>query len=124
MSLTIASRPVEDVTVLDLAGRITFKDGSNTIADEIRRLVAAGHRKILLNMAAVSYIDSSGIGQLVFGHTTVANQGGQLKLANLSARVAMLLELTRLFMALAVYDDEPAALAAFRDNSADPVPSR
>ncbi|MEJ7605314.1 MAG: STAS domain-containing protein [Bryobacteraceae bacterium] len=80
MSAKLTSRQVGDVTVIDAAGRITLGEGSSVFRDTVRDLTTAGNKKILLNLGDVSYIDSSGIGEMVSGFTTVTNQGGQLKL--------------------------------------------
>jgi anti-sigma B factor antagonist len=106
-------RQVGDVTVLDATGRITLGEGSSTFRDTIKELVAKGHKKILLNLGNVSYIDSSGIGELVSGFTTMANSGGSLKLLNLTKRIQDLLQITKLYTVFEVFDDEAGALASF-----------
>lgn len=113
MSVKLTQRQVGDVTVLDAAGRITLGEGSSTFRDTIKDLSGKGHKKILLNLADVSYIDSSGIGELVSGFTTVANSGGHLKLLNLTKRIQDLLQITKLYTVFEVFDDEAAALASF-----------
>jgi anti-sigma B factor antagonist len=77
---------VGDVSVIDVSGRITLGEGSSTLRDALRGLVAQGQKKILLNLGEVSYIDSSGIGELVSAFTSVTNGGGELKLLNLTKR--------------------------------------
>ena len=96
MSVKLTTRQVGDVTVVDAVGRITLGEGASTFRDSIRDLVASGNKKLLLNLAEISYIDSSGIGELVSGFTTVANQGGTVKLLNLTKRVQDLLQITKL----------------------------
>lgn len=113
MSVKLIIRQVGDVTVIDAAGRITLGDGASTLRDEIRDLAAKGDKKILLNLSEVSYIDSSGIGELVSGFTTVTNHGGQLKLLGLSKRVKDLLQITKLYTVFEVFDDEAAAVRSF-----------
>lgn len=113
MSVKLTPRQVGDVTVIDAAGRITLGEGSSTFRDSIKDLTAKGHKKILLNLGDVSYIDSSGIGELVSGFTTVANLGGHLKLLNLTKRIQDLLQITKLYTVFEVFDDEAAALASF-----------
>lgn len=113
MSATLSPRQVGDVTVIDVSGRITLGEGSSNLRDGIRSLVTKGNKKILLNLGDVSYIDSSGIGELVSGFTSVANQGGQLKLLNLTKRVRDLLQITKLYTVFEVYDDEAAAIRSF-----------
>lgn len=81
--------------------------------DMLRDMVAKGQKKVLLNLGEVSYIDSSGIGELVSGFTTVANQGGQLKLLGLTKRVKDLLQITKLYTVFEVHDDEAAAIRSF-----------
>jgi anti-sigma B factor antagonist len=109
----LTHRQVGDVTVIDAAGRITLGEGSSTFRDSIKDLTAKGHKKVLLNLGDVSYIDSSGIGELVSGFTTVANAGGHLKLLNLTKRIQDLLQITKLYTVFEVFDDEAAALASF-----------
>lgn len=113
MSVKLTPRQVGDVTVLDAAGRITLGEGSSTFRDNIKDLVAKGHKKVLLNLGDVTYIDSSGIGELVSGFTTLANSGGHLKLLNLTKRIQDLLQITKLYTVFEVFDDEAAALASF-----------
>jgi anti-sigma B factor antagonist len=107
------SRQVGDVSVLDVAGRITLGEGSSALRDTLREMVGKGQKKVLLNLGEVSYIDSSGIGELVSGFTTVTNNGGQLKLLNLSKRVKDLLQITKLYTVFDVHDDEAAAVRSF-----------
>lgn len=113
MSVKLTNRQVGDVTVIDAVGRITLGEGSSTFRDTLRDLVAKGHKKLLLNLAEVSYIDSSGIGELVSGFTTVTNQGGRLKLVGLTKRVKDLLQITKLYTVFEVYDDEAEAVRSF-----------
>lgn len=113
MSVKLTSRQVGDVTVLDAAGRITLGEGASAFRDRIRELVAKGDKKILLNLAEVSYIDSSGIGEMVSGFTTVTNNGGQLKLVGLTKRVKDLLQITKLYTVFEAFDDEAAAIRSF-----------
>ncbi len=113
MSVKLSTRQVGDVSVMDVSGRITLGEGSSTMRDALRDMVAKGQKKILLNLGDVSYIDSSGIGELVSGFTTIANQGGQLKLLNLTKRVKDLLQITKLYTVFEVHDDESAAIRSF-----------
>ena len=113
MSIQVTSRQVGDVSVVDVAGRITLGEGASALRETIRGLVAKGQKKILLNLGEVSYIDSSGIGELVSGFTTVANNGGALKLLSLTKRVQDLLQITKLYTVFDVYDSEPNAVASF-----------
>jgi anti-sigma B factor antagonist len=98
---------------VDVAGRITLGEGSSALRDLMRELVGKGQKKILLNLGEVSYIDSSGIGELVSGFTTVTNSGGQLKLLNLNKRVKDLLQITKLYTVFDVHEDEAGAVRSF-----------
>ena len=113
MSVKLTTRQVGDVTVIDAAGRITLGEGASTFRDTIRDLASKGNKKLLLNLGDVSYIDSSGIGELVSGFTTVTNHGGVLKLLGLSKRVKDLLQITKLYTVFEVFDDEAAAVRSF-----------
>ena len=113
MSVKLTTRQVGDVTVIDAVGRITLGDGASTFRDTVRDLASSGHKKMLLNLAEVSYIDSSGIGEMVSGFTSVTNQGGQLKLLNLTKRVKDLLQITKLYTVFEVFEDEAAAVRSF-----------
>ncbi len=113
MSVKLNTRQVGDVAVIDVSGRITLGEGSSALRDSIRELVSKGQKKVLLNLAEVSYIDSSGIGELVSGFTTVTNSGGQLRLLNLTKRVKDLLQITKLYTVFDVHDDEASAIRSF-----------
>ena len=113
MSVKLTSRQVGDVTVIDAAGRITLGEGASAFRDTIRDLSAKGNKKLLVNLGEVSYIDSSGIGELVSGFTTVTNGGGQLKLVGLSHRVKDLLQITKLYTVFDVYEKEAEAVSSF-----------
>ncbi len=114
MSVNLTTRQVGDVTVVDAVGRITLGEGSSMLREDLRQMIGKGQKKILLNLANVSYIDSSGIGELVSGFTTVTNQGGELKLLNLTKRVHDLLQITKLYTVFEVFDDEAAAVRSFQ----------
>ena len=94
MSIKVSTRQVDGVTILDLSGRITLGEGSVVLRDAIRDLLAKGDKNILLNLGDVSYIDSSGIGELVSAFTSVRNAGGELKLLNLTKKFFYVLEIT------------------------------
>jgi anti-sigma B factor antagonist len=106
-------READGATVVDLSGRITLGEGSATLRQMIRDLLNKGQKKILLNLADVNYIDSSGIGELVSGFTTVKNQGGELKLLHLTKKVHELLLITKLYTVFDVHSDEKTALRSF-----------
>ena len=113
MSVKLTTRQVGDVTVVDVAGRITLGEGSSALRDLMRDMVSKNQKKILLNLGDVSYIDSSGIGELVSGFTTVTNSGGNLKLLNLNKRVKDLLQITKLYTVFDVHEDEAGAIRSF-----------
>ena len=106
-------RQVGDVTIVDLNGRIVLGEGSTVLRETVQDLVSKGQNKILLNMGDVSYIDSSGIGELVSAFTTVRNKGGELKLLKLTKKVHDLLQITKLYTVFDIKDDEAAAIQAF-----------
>jgi anti-sigma B factor antagonist len=113
MSMKFQTRQVDNVTILDLSGRITLGEGSVTLRDAVRDVLAKGSNKILLNLGDVNYIDSSGIGELVSAYTTVKNQGGEMKLLNLTKKVHDLLQITKLYTVFDIKDDEATAVASF-----------
>ena len=113
MSMKFKTRQVDGVTVLDLNGRITLGEGSVTLRDAVRDVLAKGSNRILLNLANVDYIDSSGIGELVSAYTTVKNSGGELKLLQLTKKVHDLLQITKLYTVFDVKDDEASAISSF-----------
>lgn len=113
MSMKVSTRQVDGVTILDLSGRITLGEGSVQLRDAVRDLLTKGQKQILLNLGDVNYIDSSGIGELVSAYTTVRNQGGELKLLNLTKKVHDLLQITKLYTVFDVKDDEASAVASF-----------
>src|SRR5215831_17979486 len=116
MSVVLGTRQVGDVTILDVAGRITLGEGASTLRNAIRGMAKDGHRKILLNLAEVNYIDSSGLGVLVSAFATLANQGGQVKLLNVMSRVKDLLLITKLYTVFDVFDDEAAGIRSFAES--------
>ena len=113
MSAKLNTRQVGDVTVIDVSGRITLGEGSSVIRDTVHDLITSGHRKILLNLGDVTYIDSSGIGELVAGYTSMANAGGTLKLLSLTKRVKDLLQITKLYTVFDVHEEEAHAVRSF-----------
>jgi anti-sigma B factor antagonist len=113
MSMKFTTREVSGVTILDLSGKITLGEGGATLRDEVRSIVSKGSKKILLNLAEVNYIDSSGLGELVSAFTAVKNAGGELKLLNLTKKVRDLLVITKLVTVFDVKDDETAAVQSF-----------
>src|ERR1700687_1443210 len=108
-----ATRQVGGVTVLDISGRITLGEGNVILREIVRDLAEKGRKAIVLNLGEVQYIDSSGVGELVKAHTTIRNQGGQLKLTNLNKRVHDLLQMTRLSAVFDIQKDETSAIESF-----------
>jgi anti-sigma B factor antagonist len=112
--LNISERPSGDVTILDMDGKITIGEGSVALRTAIRRLLEEGKKKILLNLARVSYIDSSGIGELVSSYTAINKDSGELKLLNLTQKLQDLLTITKLLTVFDVYESETEALASYK----------
>jgi anti-sigma B factor antagonist len=106
-------RQVDSVTVVDISGRITLGEGCAQLRELIRGQLTKGNKRVLINLADVTYIDSSGIGELVSAYTAVTNQGGELKLLKLTQKVHDLLQITKLYTVFDVHDDEAKAIASF-----------
>jgi len=113
MSMKFTTRVVDGIPILDLSGRITLGEGSVTLRDAVKDVLSKGSKNILLNLANVDYIDSSGLGELVSAYTTVKNQGGELKLLSLTAKVHDLLQITKLYTVFDIKDDETSAVGSF-----------
>jgi anti-sigma B factor antagonist len=111
--LEVNQRQAGDVTILDMSGAVRIGEGAIALRDAIRGLADSGKKKILLNLAGVNYVDSSGIGELIANYTTVSRQGGQLKLLNLTDRIQNLLVITKLLTVFDAYEDEGEALKSF-----------
>lgn len=111
--MEIDERAVGDVMVLDLKGRITLGEGDELLKDKVNSLVNQGHRKVILNLAQVPYIDSAGLGEIVRTYTTVSRQGGSLKLLNLTKRITDLLSITKLLTVFETFDSEHDAIKSF-----------
>ena len=114
MSFRATPRETSGVTIIDVSGRITLGEGSAMLREMVRDLLGKGQKKIVLNLGDVNYIDSSGIGELVSGYTTVKNQGGEVKLLNLTKKVHDLLQITKLYTVFDVHNDEHSAVDSFR----------
>lgn len=114
MALSIATRELDGVTILDLSGRITLGEGSVQLRDAIRELISKGMKNILISLGEVNYIDSSGLGELVSAYTTAKNQQANLKLLNLTKKVKDLLQVTKLYTVFDIYDDEASAIASYK----------
>jgi anti-sigma B factor antagonist len=111
--MQIEERIVDDVTVLDLKGKMTLGEGDELLKDKINSLVSQGHKKIILNLEAVPYIDSAGLGEIVRTYTSISRQGGKLKLLNVSKRIQDLLVITKLITIFDSYEDEREAVGSF-----------
>ena len=114
MTMKIQTRQAEGVVIVDLSGRVTLGEDSASLRNTVRDLLSKGNKKILLNLGDVNYIDSSGIGELVALYTTARNQGGELKLLNLTKKVHDVLQITKLYTVFEVKDDEATAIRSFR----------
>lgn len=110
---SISERTAGNITILDLSGKITIGEGSVQLREKVRQLLGEGKKKVLLNLGDVSYVNSSGIGELVSSYTTTRNQGGQLKLLNLTKKIQDLLSITKLLTVFETYDNERAALDSY-----------
>ncbi len=108
------TRQIDSVTVIDVSGRITLGEGCTQLRQLIRDQLGKGSKNLLVNLGDVTYIDSSGIGELVSAFTAVSNQGGQLKLLNLTKKVHDLLQITKLYTVFDVHDDEAKAISSFQ----------
>lgn len=113
MALTVHTRNVGDVAIVDLSGRITLGEGSVLLRDSLKKILSDGTKKIVLNLKDVSYVDSSGLGELVGIYTSVTNQGGTVKLVNLQAKVISLLQVTKLHTVFETFDNEQKAVQSF-----------
>jgi anti-sigma B factor antagonist len=113
MNLRATPRENGGATIVDMSGRITLGEGSALLREMVRDILGKGQKKIILNLADVNYIDSSGIGELVSGYTTVKNQGGELKLLHLTNKVRDLLQITKLYTVFDIHSDEQAAIRSF-----------
>jgi anti-sigma B factor antagonist len=113
MSLKITSSEVSGVSVVALSGRIVLGEESNALREKLKGMIAGGKKKIVLNMAEIEYIDSSGLGALVAAHLSAKNGGGSIRLCNLGQKFHEVLQLTKLLTVFDVYDTEAAAVSSF-----------
>jgi anti-sigma B factor antagonist len=118
VKMQVTTRHMGDVAIVDASGRITVGEGNVVLRETVRQLTEEGTRNIVLNLAQVDFIDSAGLGELVRIHVTVRNQGGKLKLANLTTHVAGLLQMTKLSAVLDIERDEASAIRSFSSNAA------
>lgn len=121
--MTLSERTVGNVTFLDLGGQLVMGEGAERLCDKVRSLLQQDRKLLILNLAAVPYIDSAGLGQLVESFATARNQGGALKLVNMTRRLHDLLVITKLSNVFDSYDTEAAALASFAPPAAAPAPA-
>ncbi|MEO8677998.1 MAG: STAS domain-containing protein [Vicinamibacterales bacterium] len=112
--MDIVERTVSEVTILDLKGKMTLGEGDELLKDKINSLLAAGKKKLLLNLEGVPYIDSAGLGEVVRTYTTVSRQGGSLKLLNLTKRIEDLLSITKLLTVFDTFDSEAEAVKSYK----------
>ena len=111
-------RQVGDVAIVDLSGRITLGDGSGVVRETVKDILKGGQKKLLLNLGDVSYIDSSGLGELVSAYATGASQGAQIKLLNVQKRVHDLIQITKLYTVFESFTSEPDALQSLAAKAA------
>ena len=112
--MEIAERTLNDVTILDLKGKMTLGEGDELLKDKINSLLSQGRKRLLLNLEGVPYIDSAGLGEVVRTYTTVSRQGGSLKLLNLTKRIEDLLSITKLLTVYETYDSESEADSSYK----------
>jgi anti-sigma B factor antagonist len=111
--MQIDERLVGDVKILDLTGKMTLGEGDELLRDKVNSLVHQGHKKLILNLEGVPYIDSAGLGEIVRTYTTVSRQGGKLKLLGLTKRIQDLLSITKLLTVFETYESEEDAVKSF-----------
>jgi anti-sigma B factor antagonist len=112
--MQIEERVVDNVTILDLKGKMTLGEGDELLKDKINTMLAAGKKQLLLNLEGVPYIDSAGLGEIVRTYTTVSRQGGKLKLVNLTKRITDLLSITKLLTVFETFESVPEAVKSFK----------
>jgi anti-sigma B factor antagonist len=113
MSVTLTTHKNGDVTIVDASGKLVLGEETSALRAKIRELVAGGSKRIILNLADVSYMDSSGLGELIGAHTTVTTAGGEMKLLHLAKRVHDLLKITKLYTVFEAFEDEATAVSSF-----------
>lgn len=118
MKMTASNRQVGGVTVVDISGRIELGEESAALRDLVSQLLNNGHKRILLNLGSVNYIDSTGLGALVSSFTSARKQGGELKLLNLTDKVTDLMQMTKLYTVFDIQNDETVAVKSFDQSTA------
>ncbi len=113
MAVTFDTKNIGDVCVLSPHGKIVIGDEVSALREKVKELLDGGNRNLLINLADVSYIDSTGVGALVGCYTTIRNQGGQMKLSNLSQRIRDILLVTKLLTVFDIYDSETEGAKSF-----------
>jgi anti-sigma B factor antagonist len=113
MSFKAVSRDVGEVTIIDMDGRITLGDGSDLLRELIEEKLRSSRKRIIMNLAEINYIDSTGLGELVSVYRQFKSQGGELKLMNLNKKVSDLLQITKLYAVFDIHNDEAQAIASF-----------
>jgi anti-sigma B factor antagonist len=113
MSFRASSRDIGDVTVIDMEGRITLGEGSSLLRDLVRANLGKGRKKIVMNLAGITYIDSTGLGELVSGYRQIKNEGGELKLLSVNKKVTDLLQITKLYAVFDIHNQEAQAVESF-----------
>jgi len=119
MSVKLTTREKGGITIIDVNGKLTLGEGTGALRAKIRELADGGSKRIVLNMADVAYMDSSGLGELIGAHTTVVTAGGEIKLLNLAKRVHDLMKLTKLYTVFESFEDEGAAVDSFSVTKGD-----
>jgi anti-sigma B factor antagonist len=114
VTAVVKLRRLDDVVILDISGRLTLGEGAVTLREALQKLLEAGERKLVMNLAEVDYVDSGGLGELVTAFTTVRAHGGQLKLLNLTRRIQDLLQITKLLTVFDSFDSETEAIKSMR----------
>jgi anti-sigma B factor antagonist len=115
--MEIEERAVGGVLVLDLKGKVTLGEGDELLREKVTALVNQGHKKIILNLEDVPYVDSAGLGEIVRAYTTVSRQGGSLKLVNLTKRITDLLSITKLLTVFETFETENEAVRSFASSA-------
>lgn len=115
-NLSIGERQVRDIVVVDLDGKVTIGETNRQLHETLRKLVAEGKKKIILNLQKVAFIDSSGLGEIVAGYSTLRTHGGSLKLINISDRVTDLMTITKLYTVFDIYESEADGINSFEEH--------
>ena len=124
MTLQLETRERRDVTIVDAVGRLTLGTATSSLRELIAELAANGSRRILVNMAGLAQVDSSGMGELIAAYTTIVESGGEMKLLNLTRRVNDLMEITKLCTVFETFDDEDAAVDSYSESSKTELQAR